>query len=52
VRLFLLTIIIIIVVFSSADSMGGRLTTVYSSYALFLFVCVAFHRWRKRNGLA
>ncbi|ELR23402.1 PGAP1 family protein [Acanthamoeba castellanii str. Neff] len=29
-----------------------KITTVYSSYALFLFVYVAFHRWRKRNGLA
>jgi len=52
VRLFLFIIIVVIVVVCSADSTGGRLTTVYSSYALFLFVCVAFHRWRKRNGLA
>jgi hypothetical protein len=29
-----------------------RLTTVYSSYALFMFVCVALHGWRKRNALA
>jgi hypothetical protein len=29
-----------------------RITAVYSSYALFMFVYVAFHRWRKRNGLA